>query len=74
MGGVCPWGSAALCPFAVLAQSLVQGELEEGGSVPCLLVPVSVGQHRAGSEARAAAGGDTGTKRWVEKLPVNQGS
>lgn len=57
MGGVCPWGSSALCPFAVLAQSLVQGEAEEGGSVPLLLVPISVGQRRAGSEAGAAAEG-----------------
>lgn len=30
MGGVCPWIFSTLCPFAVLAQSLVQGEVEEG--------------------------------------------
>lgn len=53
MGGVCPWVSSALYPVAVLAQSLVdarsrtdlvQGGVEEGGSVPLLLVPVSVSQ------------------------------
>lgn len=81
MGGVCLWVSSALCPFAALAQglvqiqehTLVQGEVEEGGSVPLLLIPVSVGQWRAGSETGAAAGGGAGTKPWVKKLPVNQG-
>lgn len=36
-------------PGANSRTDLVQGEVEEGGSVPLLLVPVSVGQRRAGS-------------------------
>lgn len=61
-------------PGANSRTDLVQGEVEEGRSVPLMLVLVSVGQRRADSEAGAAAGGDAGTKHWIKKLPVNQGS